>query len=184
MREGVTVTGSHLIAALVAGLLVATTGVWGQPSGGESRKEALEQADFYLIPRPNYHNSYWIIDQKDNEIVGYGPWDAVKRRWTLFNLMGQYQGFIQATIGTTDPPYFNQYLWYDKENRYKGVFVASLGGRPTTPDLPYGELGGNLDIYDKGHVPLQLPSLEVEVDPFRLFPEGMDVEPIHRLPGK
>lgn len=175
---------SWIIFAL-AGIVVAWVNfAQALPPGDSSPKEDLDEANFYLAPRPNYEGSQWVFDTKDNQIVGYGPWDAQKRRWTLFNLRGQYQGFIQATVGSTDPPHFRQYLWYDKDNRYKGVFVASLGGRPVSPDLPYGELGGGLNIYDKGNIPLGLPSIEVEVDPMLLFPEGIILEPTGRLPEK
>jgi len=97
---------------------------------------------------------------------------------TLFTLTGKYGGFIQATIGVTKPPHNLQYLWYDKDNRYKGVFIAHLGGRPVTPELPFGELGGNLEIYPIGNIPLRPPSYEIELDPLKRFPEGVDITPI------
>jgi hypothetical protein len=176
----------RLRVALTLALVLAVGTGFGQAQSpdADSAKENLDEADFYLAPRPNYKGSHWIFSTRDNQIVGYGPWDSVKRRWTLFNLRGQYQGFIQATLGPTAPPSYRQYLWYDKDNRYKGVFIASLGGRPVTPDLPYGELGGGLNIYSKGNIPLDLPSFEVEVDPWRLFPDGIILEPTERLPGK
>lgn len=106
----------------------------------------------------------------------------MKRRWTMFNLRGRYQGFLQATIGTEHPLDYRQYLWYDKSNRYMGVFIARLGGRPVSPDLPYGELGGNLDYFEKGNIPIEPPEYEVVTDPLKMHPEGVEVEPVPRLP--
>ena len=140
--------------------------------------EALEGANFYILPRVNYKGSFWIIDQDNNNIIGHAPWDPVRHRWTLFTLSDEYYGFIQATMGSTKPPNFQQYLWYDKNNRYKGVFIKHLGGNPVTPKLPYGELGGELALYDYGNVLLPLPSYKIEVNPLRQFPDGVDISPV------
>ncbi len=157
---------------------------WAAPLHSERYKDELTEANFLILPRPNYQGSYWLIDQATNDIVGYAPWDALKRRWTLFNLRGEYQGFMQATIGDRNPPDYRQYLWYGKDNQYKGVFIAQLGGRPQTPDLPHGELGGSLNFYPKGNIPLAPPNYEIETDPQKLFPEGIEVEPVPVLPGR
>jgi hypothetical protein len=69
---------------------------------------------------------------------------------------------------------------YGKENDYKGVFVAGLGGRPVSPALPYGELGGSLALYEVGNLPVPQPAYQPEVDPLRRFPEGVDVSPVER----
>ncbi len=140
--------------------------------------EVLDNADFYLRLRPNYQRSYWVMRQDDNDLVGIAPYDPDKRRWTIISLKGKYYGFIQALIGDEENGWFTQLLWYGKENEYKGFFVARLGGRPVTPDLPYGELGGEMLLYPIGNLPMELPSMELEVDPLRKFPDGVDVRPI------
>ncbi|MBI5248229.1 MAG: hypothetical protein HY912_01930 [Desulfomonile tiedjei] len=142
--------------------------------------EILEGANFYIAPRPNYEGSFWVFDQSTNKVIGYAPWDSVNRRWTLFSLNAEYKGFIQATTGATNPPHFTQYLYYGRENQYKGVFVAALGGRPVSPDLPHGELGGSLALYEIGNLPVPAPTYEPEVDPLRRFPDGVDVSPVER----
>ncbi len=142
--------------------------------------EVLEEANFYVAPRPNYEGSFWVFDQSTNKLIGYAPWDPIKRRWTLFSLNAEYKGFMQATVGSTSPRHFTQYLYYGKENQYKGVFVAALGGRPVTQDLPYGELGGALALNEVGNIPLALPAYQPETDPLRRFPEGVDISPVER----
>ncbi len=59
-------------------------------------RDAIEGANFYLSPRNNYEGYYWIRDEVENKIIGYSPWDPVKRRWALFNLRGDYQGFYSG----------------------------------------------------------------------------------------
>ncbi|MFH1112634.1 MAG: hypothetical protein V1792_01820 [Pseudomonadota bacterium] len=141
----------------------------------------LQDANFYIEGRPNYNGAQWIFDQHTNNLIGYAPWDAVKRRWTLFNLRGEYYGFIQAIMGQFHhPPHYLQYLWYDKDNRYKGFFVRGLGGRPVTPDLPFGELGGQMHVYLFGNFPLDLPDYTIETDPLKQFPLEVDVSPVQR----
>jgi hypothetical protein len=156
--------------------------VWSSPLTQDVDKDEITAANFNIVPRPNYEGAQWIVNEADNKIIGYAPWDAVKRRWTMFNLRGLYQGFLQATIGSERPLDYRQYLWYDKSNRYMGVFIARLGGRPVSPELPYGELGGNLIYFKKGNVPIEPIDYEVITDPLEKFPAGVDVEPIPRLP--
>lgn len=146
--------------------------------------EALSNAEFYIQPRANYDGAQWIYDQDTNQIIGYAPWDAIKRRWTLFDLHGKYQGFIQATIGSANPPHYTQYLWYGPENKYKGVFIAQLGGRPVSETLPQGELGGGLVVYEKGNIQPVMPELKLELDPSKTWPEGVEPDPIWRLRQK
>jgi hypothetical protein len=155
---------------------------WGSLDTLDRGGADITEANFRIIPRPNYEGAQWIVDNYDNKIIGYAPWDSVKRRWTMFNLRGKYQGFIQATIGSERPLDYRQYLWYDKENQYKGVFIARLGGRPVSPDLPYGELGGNLDYFEKGNIPIEPVDYEVVTDPLKKHPEGVEMEPLPRLP--
>lgn len=152
--------------------------------GDLAPEETLDAANFYIAPRRNYEGSFWIFDQATNKIIGYAPWDPLTRRWTLFTLDSAYRGFIQATVGTTKPPHFTQYLYYGRENEYRGVFVAALGGRPVSKDLPYGELGGSLALYEVGNVPVAMPAYEPEVDPLRRFPEGVDISPVERPSAK
>lgn len=127
-------------------------------------------------------------------IIGYAPWDKIKRRWTLFNLHGEYRGFIQATIGQQFIKqkgadlwyqYYTQYLYYFKDkfsdNTYRGVFVTSLGGRPRTSWNPEGELGGSLDLYPIGNIPLRPAENTIYIDPAKR-PMGIDISIIYRLP--
>jgi hypothetical protein len=159
-------------------ILVPCAYASADPLGESTVEEALEGANFYIAPRPNYKGSFWVFNQENNDIIGHAPWDAVHRRWTLFTLTGEYFGFLQATVGAVDPPHFVQYLWYGKDNEYKGVFVAKLGGRPVTKDLPYGELGGELDLFREGDIPIPPPEYHFEVDPLKRFPEGVDASPV------
>jgi hypothetical protein len=145
----------------------------------ESEPEnAIDYANFSFVPRPNYQGSFWIVDSATNKIIGYAPWDAQNRQWRLFNLKNEYKGFMQATIGGGDPPYYTQYAWYDKDDRYKAAIVTKLGGRPRSAELPHGELGGDFLPYQIGNIPLEYPSIKVETDPLRRFPYGVDVSPI------
>jgi len=109
--------------------------------------------------------------------------DAIKRRWTLFDLHGKYQGFIQATIGSANPPHYTQYLWYGPENKYKGVFIAQLGGRPVSETLPQGELGG-VSSFTKKQYPTCDARVEVGTRPSKTWPEGVEPDPIWRLRQK
>ncbi len=144
-------------------------------------EQVLKDANFYIEGRPNYKGAQWIFDQYTNNLIGYAPWDPVKRRWTLFDLKGEYYGFIQAIVGQFQhPPHYLQYLWYDKDNRYKGFFVRGLGGRPVTPDLPFGELGGQMHVYLFGDLPLDFPEYTIQTDPLKQFPPGVDVSPVQR----
>jgi hypothetical protein len=147
-------------------------------------QEPLETSSYYIAPRLNYAGSDWIFDQTNNKIIGYAPWDSVRRRWTLFTLTGKYAGFVQATLGATDPPHYKQYLRYDKDNRYTGVLSARVGGRPLTKDRPYGELGGSLDLYDVGNIPITPPSYQLQLDPLKRFPEGVEITPIEPPYGR
>jgi hypothetical protein len=135
-------------------------------------EEQLDITQFYIAPKNNFAGAAWVHELTTDKIIGYAACDAQIRRWTLFNLKGEYRGYIQATVGTTSPPHYRQYLWYDRDNRYKGVFIVRLGGRPVTPDLPSGELGGQLDVYERGDIPIPWPSYEVEPDPLRRLPIG------------
>ncbi len=168
--------------SVVLVLVCTPFAVWGAPLLPDRERGNITEANFKIVPRPNYEGAQWIVNDADNKIIGYAPWDAVKRRWTMFNLRGQYQGFLQATIGSEQPLDYRQYLWYDKSNRYMGVFIARLGGRPVSPDLPYGELGGNLDYFEKGNIPIEPPDYEVVTDPLKMHPEGVEVEPVPLLP--
>jgi hypothetical protein len=171
-------TANHIISFTIVMLCCSALQVWADPLEDLTPEEALEGAFFYISFKPNNQRVAWIFQGETDNIIGYAHWDALSRRWTLFTLQNVYSGFLQATIGTTSPPHFKQYLWYDKENRYKGLFVARLGGRPVTPDLPFGELGGERDLYRIGNIPARQPEFQIEVDPLRRFPQGVDVSPI------
>jgi hypothetical protein len=174
------------ITLLIAGVIVITmlSAAQALVRDDERIAEAMSKAEFFIQPRANYEGAQWIYDQDTNEIIGYAPWDSLKRRWTLFDLHGKYHGFIQATIGSTNPPHYTQYLWYGPENNYKGVFIAQLGGRPTSEKLPQGELGGGLVVYEKGNIPPVMPELKLEIDPSKTWPEGVEPDPVWRLRQK
>lgn len=162
-----------------------------------------ELAYFYMRERPNYNGAQWIYDDRTHKIVGYAPWDPIQRRYTLFSLDGKYKGFIQATLGfdgikyyrqakevrsnlqygvpNEEPPYFREFLWYDSKNRYRGLFVKRLGGRPAAIRLPDGELGGEMLNYNKGDVRSVSPIYQPEIDPLRKMMEGVIVNPINPL---
>lgn len=149
----------------------------------EDDRDNIDGTNFTLIPRLNYERSYWVVRIKDGEIIGYSPWDIERRRWNLFNLYGNYRGFIQATIGERSIEYYKQYTWYDRHNRYLGVFIASIGGHPRTKDYKYGELGGSLDLYNFGNPPLGMPKLLFDIDPNKSYqPMGLDSSIVPRLP--
>jgi hypothetical protein len=150
-------------------------------------KDITEGTDFYLTPA-EYADKYWVTRIPDRQIVGYAPWDRVKRRWTLFNLHGDYRGFIQATIGQQFIQherevewyqYYNQYIFYFKGNVYRGVLVAGLGGRPKSPTLPYRELGGNLTLYPIGNFALKPPYFFVGINVTHP-PMGINISPAFR----
>jgi len=164
------------VLGLMAALLIAALPARGQFE--VVQQEPLETTNYYIAARPNYAGSHWVFDQTNDKIIGYAPWDSVQRRWTLFTLTGKYAGFVQATVGATNPPHYKQYLKFDKDNRYKGVLIARLGGRPLTKDRPYGELGGSLDLYAVGNIPISPPLYQLQVDPLKRFPEGVEFDPI------
>lgn len=149
----------------------------------QTPEELIEAANFILRLRPNYSNAYWVVRGDDNDPIGYAPYDSARQRWTIFSLKGTYYGFIQAVIGDRKMRYFTHLLWYGKDNEYKGFFVARLGGRPVTPDLPFGELGGEYIPYLIGNLPMEQSEYKLELDPLRRFPAGVAVEPV-RPPSK
>jgi hypothetical protein len=161
------------IACFLAALLPAFP-ICAQPFERQMDTEPLEGARFFIGQSGMYAGASWIYESSTDKVIGYAHLHPQNRRWTLFTLKGEYYGFIQATIGSTPPPHYLQYLWYDKEHRYKGVFVVTLGGRPVTRDLPFGELGGQLELREVGNIPPQPPSYEVEPDPLRRLPYGTD----------
>ena len=150
--------------------------------------------------RPYYEGSDWIYDVRTDKLVGFAPWDSTRRRWTLFSLEGRYKGLIQATIGSDGhtfhrgekagqgnfqaftvnqtPPHYTQYLLYDSHNRYVGLFIRRLGGRPANLKRPDGELGGQLEIYKTGDVQAAPSPYQPEVYPLRKMMEGVDVQPV------
>ena len=147
----------------------------------ENQKNPIDFTPFVLRGRPNYPNVSWIIGVRSGERIGYAPWDTYNKRWNLISMYSQYRGFIQATLGERAPhEHYRQYLWYDRNNQYKGVYIATLGGRPKTPDLPFGELGGQLTNYDIGNIPLGPMSMTVSIN-YGKPPAGMDISITPRL---
>jgi len=150
-------------------------------------KDITESTEFFLTPA-EYADKFWVTRIPDGKTVGYAPWDRVKRRWTLFNLNDEYRGFVQATIGQQFIQherevewyqYYNQYLYYFKDNVYKGVLIAGLGGRPKSPTLPFRELGGNLVLYGIGNFALKPPYYSVGISVTHP-PMGINISPAFR----
>ncbi len=175
---------SVILVSWILSLLATGVAMSQLPAvSAEDEKDNIEGTNFTIVPRSNYHRSYWIIRIKDGEIIGYAPWDIERRRWTLFNLYGQYRGFLQATLGERRIEYYKQYTWYDRNNRYLGVFIASIGGHPRTKDYQFGELGGSLDLYNIGDMPLRPYQLLFDIDPNKSYrPMGIDTSIVPRLP--
>jgi hypothetical protein len=152
-------------------------------------KDITEKTLFKLSRMLSYVDMYSVIRIKDGLPVGYAPWDKINRRWTLFNMHGDYRGFIQAIVGQQFIKhnkvdiwyqYYTQYLFYFKDNIYRGVMIASLGGRPKTEILPQGELGGSLDLYPIGNIPIPKPGPQLFIDPAKR-PMGIDISIVNRL---
>ncbi|MGO9737419.1 MAG: hypothetical protein ACLPVO_08305 [Desulfomonilaceae bacterium] len=151
---------------------------------------------FKLVPAINYQDRLWVIRNQDLVRIGYATWDDITRRYTIFNLRNEYRGFIQATIGEQvigeayyrpgASHYYTQYLWYWKDNLYRMVSIATLGGRPpqrTFPPykLPYGELGHDLLNFAIGNIPLRPGNPFGAIEPMK-GPMGIDISVKYRLP--
>jgi hypothetical protein len=138
-------------------------------------KDNVDVIPYVLVNRGNYENRSWIISIRTGKTIGYAPWNNVTKRWTLISLDSKYMGFIQATVGELrKPEVYTQYLRYDRDNQYTGVMIKALGGGPKTRDLPYGELGGELNPYAIGNLPMKFSGLETYIDVVRA-PMGIDV---------
>ena len=149
---------------------------------------------FKLVPA-NWSGRSWVVRNKDNVRIGWGTWDDVYRRATIFNLRDEYRGFLQATIGKHNekdemgnilPHHYREYLWYWKDDLYRFVSVRTLGGRPPkTPKLPYGELGGDLQNFGQfpfaGNVPVRTGPPQQPIEPIK-GPMGIDISVTYRLP--
>lgn len=152
----------------------------------EEEKEPVDSTPFTIVNRGNYENVGWITSTVSGKIIGYAPWDAVNKRFTLMSLTSQYRGFVQATVGERGnpdlkkPEHYMQYLWYDRNNLYKGIFITTLGGRPRTRDLPYGEMGGQLVAHSIGNIPLGPMGITLFID-YAKPPMGMDISIRPRL---
>ncbi len=156
----------------------------------EDEFRPFDDADFLIKSRENFQSAFWVVEQFVNNRIGYALYDDVRRRFNLFDLKGTYSGFLQATMEDFVPDeLYKQYLWYGRDNHYKGVFVRQLGGRslPYEPETPphlrrvgmgpppgtYGrELGGQLYPYVSGNVPLAPP----EEMKFGVFPGTVEEE--------
>jgi hypothetical protein len=146
----------------------------------EYEREPVDTTPFNLKRRGNYYAD-WVISNRSGNIIGYAPWDNVKKRWTLFSMYSQYMGFIQATIGDfKHPEHYMQHLRYDRNNKYHDVFLTSLGGRPKTPERPFGELGGELTPYIIGNIPLGPMNMALYID-YAKLPMGIDISIRPRL---
>lgn len=154
------------VAIVLFVLIVPQTGT----SQTTEAAEVLASSKFRIAPAPNYEGGWWIYNVLNDKIIGYAKWDVVNRRYTLFDLAGGYGGFMQATVGDRHHEHYQQYLWYDRHNRYKGVFQLTLGGRPATSDEnPYGELGGVMLPYTSGNIPPPLPEYKPFTSPLEMY---------------
>ena len=180
--------------AFTLGILACLVG--SVPAQGVDRSDPVETEDLEIVPRPNYAGAYWLVlsdkyAEGADTPVGYATWDPVHRRYTFFNMKGEYKGFYQATISYRESlrfePFYEtpldigeagaqrneQFLAYDKNNRYKGVIIVSLGGRGVTDVNPYGELGGRFKLYYRGNIPVPYPSIRPQIGPYQRLEELM-----------
>jgi len=159
----------YTTAAVAIVLLVLTAPQIAETQTTEAA-EVLASSKFRIAAAPNYEGAWWIYNVLNDKIIGYAKWDIVNRRYTLFDLKGGYGGFMQATVGDPRYQHYQQFLWYDPDNRYKGVFHLTLGGRPATPDEnPYGELGGVMLPYAIGNIPPPLPEYKPFTSPLEKY---------------
>jgi hypothetical protein len=151
--------------------------------------------EWTMRARPNFQDSYWLVERSVNRIVGTATWNGFQRRFTLFDKSGKYSGFMQATTLVRPPSELHkQYLLYDENNEYRGVFIRELGGGLLPPGRqpPVGvpslepargsagrELGGDLTPYKVGNVTLPLPEMKIQFFPWNVE-EVLDEM---RLPG-
>lgn len=162
-----------LTAWLAAAVVLAVTTPQPALTQMSEAAEVLATSKFRIAPSLNFERGWWIYNVVNNKVIGYAMWDVVNRRYSLFDLDGGYGGFMQATVGDERYQHYQQYLWYDAHNRYKGVFHLTLGGRPATPDEnPYGELGGAMLPYQTGNIPPPLPEYKPYLSPLETY--GVD----------
>lgn len=160
----------RVTAAVAMALLVLTVVPLTAQTAKTEAAETLATSKFRIAPAPNYEGAWWIYNVLNDKIIGFAKWDIVNRRYTLFDLAGGYGGFMQATVGDPRYEHYQQYLWYDSNNRYKGVFHLTLGGRPAIPDInPYGELGGLMLPYQIGNIPPPLPEYKPYTSPLERY---------------
>ncbi|MFH0824767.1 MAG: hypothetical protein V2B18_18600 [Pseudomonadota bacterium] len=170
-----------------AAVLVATCMVLaGQYAAAivEDEARALDEGNFYITKRQDYggqtgQGGFWLADQDNGKIIGCATWDRRSRKYMLFDLAGSYYGFMKATlVDFEEHKLYKQYLWYDRDNNYKGLFVRGLGGRPYLPGVPDEggryrafsqspeyELGGQLYALQSGNIKIPLPEIEIHLYP-------------------
>ena len=186
-----------LMVAFTVGFLAWMVG--GVQSQGIDRSDPVETEDVEIVPRPNYAGAYWLVlsdkyAEGADTPVGYATWDPVLRRYTFFNMKGEYKGFYQATIthreslefepfhetpldiGEAGTQRHEQFLAYDKNNRYKGVIIVGLGGRGVTDANPYGELGGRFKIYYRGNIPVPYRTIRPQIGPYQHLEDLLGVD--------
>jgi hypothetical protein len=147
----------------------------------EDEKDRPDRTPFVIVGRADYVDVSWLIAQRTGDRIGYAPWNTYDKRWNLFSLNAKYSGFVQATLGQRAPlEHYQQFLRYDRDGKYQGMYVATLGGRPRTPDLPQGELGGQLVDYEIGNIPLGPMGLDVIIN-YAKPPGGMNISIVPRL---
>jgi hypothetical protein len=155
----------------------------------------LMDIEWVMRSRLNIHESYWLVEPSVNRIVGTATWNNFQRRFTLFDKSGKYSGFMQATLLVRPPSELHkEYLLYDENNEYRGVYIRELGGGflPPGRQSPVGvpsrepargsagsELGGELTPYRIGSVALPLPEMKIQFFPWNVE-EVLDEM---RLPG-
>lgn len=148
------------IVLLLAGIFLVSPAPDCSAISEAAARGIIESGGFTIAPRPDYEGHYWLIRFDGTDRVGYAKWDPVNRRYRLFTPGDYYMGFLQATVGRDfDREAIKQFTWYDRNNRYQGIFIREPGSDPRTLRNTQGQLGGTLRHYRIG-VP---PGIDTEV---------------------
>jgi hypothetical protein len=122
----------------------------------------FEKSSFYLDLKLSSERDHWIRAASDGRLIGTARWDSLNGRYLLFSMDNRLAGIMEAVVGSSKGPRYTQFLYYDKDSNYKGIFIRTPGGRPHSMRNPYGELGGVLRFYRLGAVPPEPPLIRPE----------------------
>jgi hypothetical protein len=125
-----------------------------------SAEDEFRRSSFYLDLKLSSERDYWIRAATDGRLIGTARWDSLNRRYLLFTMQNNLAGIMEAIVGRSEGPYYTQFLYYDKDSNYKGIFIRSPGGRPHSMRNPSGELGGTLRFYRLGNAPPKDPLID------------------------